>query len=136
MLRGTRLATIGVVGLLMTLVPACSGDDEDGDTSSPASDGTVEVTLQEFSVGTIPASAPAGTVTFEVSNIGPEDTHEFVVISTDLGPTELPTGPDGAVLEDGEGMEVIDEIEYLAVDTSETLAVYLEPGSYVLIFNI
>lgn len=136
MLRGTRLATIGVVGLLMTLVPACSGDDEDGDTSSPASDGTVEVTLQEFSVGTIPASAPAGTVTFEVSNIGPEDTHEFVVISTDLGPTELPTGPDGAVLEDGEGMEVIDEIEDLAVDASETLSVDLEAGPYVLICNI
>jgi uncharacterized cupredoxin-like copper-binding protein len=136
MFRGTRLATIGAISLLVGLVPSCGGDDDGATASSAAGDGTVEVTLQEFSVGTIPASAPAGTVTFEVSNIGPDDTHEFVVISTDLGPTELPTGKDGAVLETGEGMEVIDEIEDLAVDTSETLAVDLEAGSYVLICNI
>ena len=28
---------------------------------------------------------PAGSVTFVVNNIGPEDVHEMVVIKTDLG---------------------------------------------------
>lgn len=135
--RRTRLATIGAVALVMGLVPACGGDDEGGGgTTGSGEGGTVAVTLQEFSVGTVPATAPAGAVTFDVSNIGPDDVHEFVVISTDLGPTELPTGEDGAVLETGEGMEVIDEIEDLAVDASETLAVDLEAGPYVLICNI
>ena len=140
--RGTQLATIGVVALVMGLAPACGGNDEGATGGSPSGTtgsgdgGTVAVTLQEFSIGTVPASAPAGAVTFDVSNIGPDDVHEFVVISTDLDPTELPTGEDGAVLETGEGMKVIDEIEDLAVDASETLAVDLEAGPYVLICNI
>jgi uncharacterized cupredoxin-like copper-binding protein len=137
--RGTRLATIGAVVLMVGLVPACGGDDEgggDGAAGGGDAGSTVAITLQEFSVGTVPASAPAGAVTFEVSNIGPDDVHEFVVISTDLGPTELPTAEDGSVLETGEGMEVIDEIEDVPVDASETLAVDLEAGPYVLICNI
>jgi uncharacterized cupredoxin-like copper-binding protein len=135
--RGRRHAAIGAVVVVMALVPACGGDGENsGGTSASADGGPVAVTLKEFAVGITPASAPAGTVTFEVSNIGPNDVHEFVVISTDLGPADLPTGEDGAVLETGEGMEVIDEIEDLAVDANETLAVDLQAGPYVFICNI
>jgi uncharacterized cupredoxin-like copper-binding protein len=135
--HGTRLATIAAVGLVMAFVPACSGDDGDAASPSDTTDtGTVAVTLQEFSVGAIPSTASAGTVTFNVSNTGPDDTHEFVVISTDLDPTELPTDKTGAVLETGEGMEVIDEIEDVLVDANETLSVDLEAGPYVLICNI
>jgi len=97
---------------------------------------TVDVSLREFSIAPSVASVPAGTVTFEVTNDGPNDVHEFVVVRTDLAPDALPTDADGAVLEDGEGMEVIDEIEDLAVGASETLALTLEAGSYVLICNI
>ncbi|HEX7173039.1 MAG TPA: hypothetical protein VF365_10575 [Candidatus Limnocylindria bacterium] len=97
---------------------------------------TVDVSLREFSIAPSVASVPAGTVTFEVTNDGPNDVHEFVVVRTDLAPDALPTDGDGAVLEDGEGMEVIDEIEDLAVGASETLALELEAGSYVLICNI
>jgi uncharacterized cupredoxin-like copper-binding protein len=137
MLRGTRLATIGAVGVVMGLAPACGGDgDGESSPSKAGGDGTVAVTLQEFSVATVPSSAPAGAVTFKVSNTGPDDTHEFVVISTDLDPTALPTAKDGSVLEDGEGMQVIDEIEDLEVGNSETLAVDLEAGPYVLICNV
>lgn len=97
---------------------------------------TVDVTLREFSIAPSVASAPAGTVTFEVTNDGPNDVHEFVVVRTDLAPEALPTDADGAVLEDGDGMEVIDEIEDLAVGASETLMLTLEAGDYVLICNI
>ena len=136
-LRGKRYVAIGAAAVVMALVPSCGGDDEtSGGTTGSIDTGPVEVTLKEFVVGTIPASAPAGSVTFEVSNIGPDDVHEFVVISTDLGPADLPTGEDGAVLETGEGMEVIDEIEDLAVDANETLTVELQAGPYVFICNI
>ncbi len=97
---------------------------------------SVDISLREFSIAPSVATAPAGTVTFEVTNDGPNDVHEFVVIRTDLAIDALPTDDDGAVLEDGEGMEVIDEIEDLAVGSSETLMLDLEPGTYVLICNI
>lgn len=121
-IRAGRLAMI-IASLALGLV-AC------------ATAGGVDVTLQEWAVVTSASSAPAGVVTFDVTNDGPVDVHEFVVVRTDLAPSELPTDESGAVLEDGEGMEVIAEIEDLAVGSTETLALDLEAGSYVLICNI
>jgi uncharacterized cupredoxin-like copper-binding protein len=100
------------------------------------SDSAVDVTLQEFAVSTSEDSKPAGEVTFDVTNKGPDDTHEFVVIRTDLDPTELPTDETGAVDESGQGIEVIDEIEDIAVGENPSLTVDLDSGSYVLICNI
>lgn len=123
---GMRVKVI-VAGAAMALLTAgaCSSDG----------DGDVAVSLEEFAVSA-PASAAAGSVTFSVTNDGPEDVHEFVIIRTDLAATELPTDDDGVVLEDGEGMEVVDEIEDIPVDDTQTLTVDLEAGSYVLICNI
>ncbi len=137
----SAVVQLAVVGVLVLLLPACGNDD--GDDATPAASETttsaevhVAVTLQEFAVSADPASVPAGPVTFDVTNDGPDDVHEFVVISTDLGPTELPADKDGAVVEDGEGMEVVDEIEDIPVGESPTLSVDLDAGSYVLICNI
>lgn len=121
--RATAFVASAVVVIL--LLPACGGDDD-----------TVAVTLQEFAVSGDPASVAAGSVTFDVSNDGPDDVHEFVVIATDLGPTELPVDEDGAVDEGGEGIEVVDEIEEIPVGESRSLTVDLEAGNYVLICNI
>jgi uncharacterized cupredoxin-like copper-binding protein len=140
--KGTvHLAIVLTLGAL--LLPACGGDDDGEDSTAPAATetassggGNVAVTLQEFAVSVEPGSASAGSVTFDVTNDGPDDTHEFVVIKTDLGPTDLPVDKDGAVLEDGEGLEVIDEIEDIPVGDSPTLNVDLDAGSYVLICNI
>jgi hypothetical protein len=121
-----RFATAVLSGALLSLT-ACGGGEEN----------TVSVTVQEFSVLPAQDSAPAGSVTFEVENTGPEDTHEFVVIKTDLVPDALPTAEDGSVDETGEGIdEVIGEIEDIAVGSTETLKTDLEAGSYVLICNI
>jgi uncharacterized cupredoxin-like copper-binding protein len=119
-----RLIKASVMGLGL-VAAACGGGGED-----------VSVTLQEFAVGTDPASASAGSVTFNIENKGPDDTHEFVVIRTDLDPTELPTDEDGAVDEAGAGMEVVDEVEDIPVGDTPTLEVELTAGSYVLICNI
>jgi len=137
-----RTIAIGATLLLaIVLLPACGGDEDGGDTATETAsdDGgatTVAVALQEFAVSADPATVPAGSVTFDVTNDGPDDVHEFVVIKTDLAPTDLPTDKDGAVLEDGEGMEVVDEIEDIPVGETPTLTVDLETGAYVLICNI
>jgi uncharacterized cupredoxin-like copper-binding protein len=110
----------------LALAGAGCGDDEE----------TVQITLQEFSVSADPASVPAGSVTFEATNDGPDDVHEFVVIATDLAITELPTAEDGSVDEAGEGLEVIGEIEDIPVGETQSVTLDLEAGSYALICNI
>jgi uncharacterized cupredoxin-like copper-binding protein len=132
-----------VLGLLAALVlAACSsGSESPAPAGSPPAAGspaagTVAVTLQEWAVVPASASAAAGDVTFQVSNTGPEDVHEFVVLKTDLDAGALPTDDTGAVVEAGEGIEVIDEIEDIPVGESQDLTVSLEAGKYVLLCNI
>ena len=140
--RFVRLAMVAGVACAVSVLAACGNSDDtsSGATSaaetSAAADGSVAVTLQEFAVSADPATAAAGSVTFNVTNEGPNDVHEFVVIKTDLGITELPTDDKGAVEEEGEGLEPVDEIEDVAVGSSETLTVDLAAGNYVLICNI
>jgi iron uptake system component EfeO len=123
--RKTPAALVAaIVGVSLSMA-ACGGDE-----------GTVSITLQEFSIGADPASIPAGSVTFEVINDGPNDVHEFVVIATDLDVTELPTVEDGSVDETGEGMEVIGEIEDIPVGETQSVTLELEAGNYALICNI
>ncbi|HEX6265002.1 MAG TPA: hypothetical protein VF036_06955 [Actinomycetota bacterium] len=98
--------------------------------------GTVDVTLQEFSVATDPTSAEAGEMTFEATNDGPDDTHEFVVFQTDLSLTDLPTDENGAVDEAGEGLELIGEIEDIEVGETDSVTLNLDAGNYVLVCNI
>ena len=129
-----------VVAGLAAISLAAVGCTTAGPTPIPTGGGggatTVEVTLQEWAVVLGAASAPAGDITFDVTNEGPEDIHEFVVIKTDLEAAELPADADGVIDEAGDGMEVIDEIEDLPVGENQSLSITLEAGSYVLLCNI
>jgi len=142
MRRGYQILAIVAIGAL--LLTACQASASGSPAASaggeasvaPGGGTTVNVTLQEFAVVPDAATAPAGDITFVVTNDGPDDVHEFVIIKTDLDPGDLPVDEHGAVTEAGEGMEVIDEIEDIAVgDTAEVTAT-LEAGTYVLICNI
>jgi hypothetical protein len=125
-----RVARVGVVAALSVLAAmslvSCGGGAET----------TVEVRVQEFAVIPAQESAPAGSITFQVQNTGPDEVHEFVVIRTDLASDALPTDENGAVEEGAEGVEVIGEIEDIPVGETQSVPVDLEAGSYVLICNI
>jgi uncharacterized cupredoxin-like copper-binding protein len=128
--------------LVAFAVAACAGAQASPSlaaTASPAAStaaGTVQVTLQEWAVVPGSASVAAGDVTFQVTNTGPNDVHEFVVLKTDLDPGALPTDDTGKVAEGGTGMEVIDEIEDIPVGETQDLKVTLAAGKYVLLCNI
>ena len=96
----------------------------------------VGVTLQEWAVVPETTTIPAGSVTFDISNTGPEDEHEFVVVRTDTPAGDLPTADTGAVDEEASGLEVVDEVEELPAGGTESLTVNLEAGHYVLLCNI
>jgi uncharacterized cupredoxin-like copper-binding protein len=139
-----RAAIFAAAIVTLTLVAAgCSSDDgggstgvSGGNTGATGAGTTVDVTVQEYAILPGTATAAAGTVTFDVTNNGPDDTHEFVVFKTDLAPDALPTTEDGSVDETGEGVELIDELEDIAVGDTPALTVDLAAGNYVFICNI
>jgi uncharacterized cupredoxin-like copper-binding protein len=138
-LRSRRRRAAICVAALAALALGAAGcsDDEGGETGAATGGGTtVDVTVQEFAVIPASSSAPAGDVTFDVTNKGPDDTHEFVVFQTDLAPDALPTNEDGTVDEEGEGVELQDEIEDIAVGDTQSVTIDLSAGNYVLICNI
>jgi hypothetical protein len=124
--------SVVVLAMVATAAVAC-GDDDDDDGGGPT---TVNVTLQEFSVIPDQDAVDAGEVEFVAENVGPDDPHELVIIKTDLAPDALPTREDGGVDEDGDGIEIIDEIEEFDVGGSESLTLNLDEGNYVLICNL
>jgi uncharacterized cupredoxin-like copper-binding protein len=118
------LAVPMILGLVL-VTARCSSDD----------DGGVAVTLADFTITADPDSASAGEVTFDVTNDA-EQTHEFVVFQTDLAADQLPTDEGGDVDEAGAGVELVDEIEDIEGGSTQSLAVNLDAGSYVLICNL
>lgn len=100
---------------------------------SNGASGAIAVELNEHDIVASPGTADAGEVTFDLENSG-EETHEFVVVKTDLAADDLPTADDGSFVEDD--LEVVDEIEDLATGASQSLTLDLEAGRYLLACNI
>jgi iron uptake system component EfeO len=134
--RQTRVSRVAAAALIAGFAIAGCAADSGAQSQAAGGGTTIDVTLQEWSVTPSAASAPAGDVTFAITNDGPDDIHEFVVLKTDLDPGDLPTDDHGAVSEDGEGIEVVDEIEEVPVGETKELTVTLEAGNYVLLCNI
>ena len=132
--RASRLGVALAAGVL--IIVGCTTTASPSPKAGGGGPTTVVVTVQEWAVLAAPDSAPAGDITFDVTNDGPEDIHEFVVIKTDLDAGDLPTDADGVVDEAGGRMEVIDEIEDIPVGEITSLTLALDAGDYVLICNI
>jgi uncharacterized cupredoxin-like copper-binding protein len=129
-LRSARPPLLPLIGLIF--VAGCTS----AGSSAAAGGATINVTVQEFTVSVDKADTAAGSVTFAVKNEGPADSHEFLVIKTDLEPGDLPTDATGAVDEAGAGIEVIGKLDQMPVGTSKTLTLDLAAGKYVLICNV
>ena len=115
---------------------ACAGTQAQSSTQPPAGNpaqAAVNVSLKSYSVTPNPASAKAGSVTFNVSNDATGEQHEFVVFKTDSAADQLPLGSDGNVDEAAAGK--VDEIEPIDAGKTGTLTVDLAAGHYVLICN-
>jgi uncharacterized cupredoxin-like copper-binding protein len=135
-----RSTVVPLVALALTVAacgPLGGGNESPNGTVSVPGGTPVNVTLSEYNVETDIANAPAGEVTFHVTNEGPDDVHQFLVIlADDLAPDALPTLDDGSVdIENGEGVDEIEIIESIAVGETKDLTVSLEIGDYVLICN-
>lgn len=100
--------------------------------SAAAGGAPVAVELSEWKVAPSPATASAGSVTFEVKNSGTQ-VHEFVVVKTDLKANALPV-VDHKI--DESTLTPVDEIEDVAAAATPTLSVDLDAGHYVLLCNI
>ncbi len=96
----------------------------------------VSVSLTEWAVSPDKTVVDSGPVSFTVTNDGPSDNHEFVVIKTDLAPDSLPVDANGNVDENGAGITIIGEIEGLGVGESARATFDLASGKYVLICNL
>jgi len=135
MIRLVTWRTLAGLCSVALVLSACTAV-QPSPSPAAAGPGTVQVTLQEWAVVPASTSVAAGEVTFEVTNSGPEDIHEFVVLRTDLDPGALPVDANGAVTEAGAGIEVVDEIEDIPVGETQELTVTLAAGKYVLLCNI
>ena len=153
---GAAGALFALLSLLL-FVAACNGDDGDADptatepaaeeptatepaageptaTEPAASETTIDVSLREFVVEPSIDTAPAGTITFNVTSDA-SIFHNLKVIATDLAPDALPVD-DALFAVDEEQVDVVASTADLDPGEQETLTVELAAGSYVLICNI
>lgn len=128
-------ATI-MLALVGALFAGCvgAGEDTDGSNSSGgggSGDTTVDVTFgqpHEFGIELGADSAPAGEVTFEVTNAGALP-HQFVIVRHDGEADSLPTVE---VNVDTTQVEILGDSGNLDPDQSATVPVNLDAGSYVI----
>jgi hypothetical protein len=124
--------------------PRASAAASSSSSASAMRESNVVVSLREWAVDA-PRSAPAGSLTFTITNDG-HQVHQFVIIQTDLAPADLPTLKDGSVKDERitpaggiaypPGIVWAFQIQDIAVGNTRTLPLDLDAGSYVLICNI
>ena len=110
------------------LLAACSGG-----TATPAPPASaINAQLVDWTINLDNATGKAGSITFNVANKG-ANTHEFVVVKTDLAADKLPVTGN---LVDESAFTPVDEIEDIEPNATPTLTVTLAAGHYVILCNI
>ncbi|MGA9533199.1 MAG: sulfocyanin-like copper-binding protein [Anaerolineales bacterium] len=123
--QGRRLAGILILGVLLVAALAACGSGKS----------SVDVTLTgDYQIQLASSTASAGEVTFNIENTAQDVEHEFVIVKTDLSPSDFPTDDNGDVPEDQ--VDIVTEQEAIEPGTSATLVANLEAGHYVLMCNL
>ncbi len=150
-MRRSLVFLVGLVFIVGSLgVIACggggNGDDNGGSSGSGA---TVSISMDDqggtYTMDASPASIAAGSVTFDISNVG-LIAHEFKVVKlNDAGMAadlaELPTDA-GLISETGNMVDGVGTIlgslleADLPADGSDELTLDLEAGEYMLLCNV
>lgn len=110
------------------LLAACSSPA--ATPAAPAS--TINAQMVDWKITFDNATGKSGSITFNVSNKG-ANTHEFVVVQTDLAADKLPVA--GNIVDES-AFTPVDEIEDIEPNATPTLTVTLAPGHYVILCNI
>ena len=113
--------------------PPCCSQPALGGTATPAPPASaINAELVDWKINLDNATGKAGSITFSVSNKG-ANTHEFVVVQTDLAADKLPVTGN---LVDEAAFTPVDEIEDIEPNATPTLTVTLAAGHYVILCNI
>jgi uncharacterized cupredoxin-like copper-binding protein len=95
----------------------------------------IPASLNEWHVA-VPNSIHAGTVVLEAANFGTIP-HELLVFKSDLPPSGFPLDPDGNIIEDGPGINLVSDGDNLDPGTTQSRTVDLtQPGTYLFLCNI
>jgi len=144
-----RFALVTLVSVFTLIAAACGGDDGGsagdgggGAAISPTAGGSGtsiavavgETDTENMHLTLSSNSAPAGAVTFTITNEG-QKVHEFVVLKTDTMAADLPYDEATDEIVENED-EVVDEIEDMDAGGTYTLTVDLEPGHYAIACNL
>jgi uncharacterized cupredoxin-like copper-binding protein len=123
--QGRRFAGILILGVLLIAALAACGSGKS----------SVDVTLTgDYQIQLSSSTANAGEVTFNIENTASDIEHEFVIVKTDLSPSDMPTDDNGDVIEDQ--VNIVTEQEAIQPGESSTLVANLEAGHYVLMCNL
>jgi uncharacterized cupredoxin-like copper-binding protein len=112
--------------------------------NTPPAAGPVQVTLGETDpthmfIHLSATSAPAGKVTFQVTNSGTQ-THEFVVLATTTPADAFPIvsfeGEKNRIDEDAPGVTNVGETGDMKAGTTKTLTIDMAAGHYAVVCNL
>lgn len=118
------------VALMLLALVACS--DQPAVPPGPV----VPIVLEDYRIRSSVSTVSAGTVTFNVYSRGPS-THELAVLETIRPADQLPMGSDGLRIdEDSPLLREAGELAQVDIGQSETFALRLTPGTYVLVCNM
>ena len=105
---------------------ACGGGGSGGTT--------VGVELREYEITPNKISAPAGEVTFDITNAG-GFAHDMEVVKTGVSVDQLPSDANGQFDAGAANAQVVKSAKDIAAGTTVRLVVRLKAGSYVLVCN-
>lgn len=102
----------------------------------PSADGQVAFRMWDYGFELDHSGSEVGAVTFAVDNTAGNSSHEVVILRTDLAADDLPLDGKGNVDEASADLTVVDRLDRVEFQSSQSWSVELDPGDYVLVCNL